>query len=76
MANKLFHTRLSVIMLIINLILSATNTIIAQTPKESDIQKHEGFCLFDTRFTDYKSTNTPYGKDFLKEWVMLSRPKV
>jgi len=76
MANKLFHTRLSVIMLIINLILSATNTIIAQTPKENDIQKHEGFCLFDTRFTDYKSTNTPYGKDLLKEWVMLSRPKV
>jgi len=30
---------------------------------------HEGFCLFDSKFTDYKSTNTPYGKDILREWV-------
>jgi alpha-L-fucosidase len=30
---------------------------------------HEGFCLFDSEFTDYKSTNTPYGKDLIKEWV-------
>jgi alpha-L-fucosidase len=30
---------------------------------------HEGFCLFDSKFTDYKSTNTPYGKDLLREWV-------
>jgi alpha-L-fucosidase len=30
---------------------------------------HEGFCLFDSKFTDYKSTNTPYGKDVLREWV-------
>lgn len=30
---------------------------------------HEGFCLFDSKFTDYKASNTPYGKDILKEWV-------
>ncbi len=30
---------------------------------------HEGFTLFDSKFTDYKATNTPYGKDVLKEWV-------
>jgi len=145
MTNKSFLARLLAIILIINPILSATNTVFAQTPKETDIQKdermkwwrdarfgmfihwglysmpsrhewvkkyerltneeyqkyfelfnpdmynprewaktakeagmkyavittkhHEGFCLFDSRFTDYKSTNTPYGKDLLKEWV-------
>ena len=30
---------------------------------------HEGFTLFDSKYTDYKVTNTPYGKDALKEWV-------
>lgn len=30
---------------------------------------HEGFTLFDSKFTDYKATNTPYGKDALKEFV-------
>jgi alpha-L-fucosidase len=30
---------------------------------------HEGFTLFDSKFTDYKATNTPYGKDVLKMWV-------
>lgn len=30
---------------------------------------HEGFTLFDSEFSDYKVTNTPYGKDLLKEWV-------
>ncbi len=30
---------------------------------------HEGFCLFDSQFTDYKSTNTPCGKDLVKEYV-------
>ena len=30
---------------------------------------HEGFCLFDSKFTDYKVTNTPYGKDIIKLWV-------
>lgn len=27
---------------------------------------HDGFCMFDTKYTDYNITNTPYGKDFLK----------
>jgi alpha-L-fucosidase len=30
---------------------------------------HEGFCLWDTQQTDYKVTNTPYGKDLLKPFV-------
>ena len=30
---------------------------------------HEGFTLFDSKHTEYKITNTPYGKDALKEWV-------
>ena len=27
---------------------------------------HDGFCMFDSSFTDYKITNTPYKKDVLK----------
>jgi alpha-L-fucosidase len=30
---------------------------------------HEGFCLFDSKYTDYKATNTPYGKDLIREYV-------
>lgn len=30
---------------------------------------HEGFCLWDTDLTDYKATNTPYGKDVLAPMV-------
>ncbi|MBQ9337683.1 MAG: alpha-L-fucosidase [Lentisphaeria bacterium] len=30
---------------------------------------HEGFCMFDSQFTDYKSTNTPCGRDLLREVV-------
>jgi alpha-L-fucosidase len=30
---------------------------------------HEGFCLFDSKFTDYKATNTPFGKDIIREYV-------
>jgi alpha-L-fucosidase len=30
---------------------------------------HEGFCMWDTKYTDYKITNTPYGKDALREIV-------
>lgn len=26
---------------------------------------HDGFCLWDSEFTDYKSTNTPHGKDLI-----------
>jgi alpha-L-fucosidase len=28
---------------------------------------HEGFCMFASKLTPYNITNTPYGKDFLKE---------
>ncbi len=28
---------------------------------------HDGFCMWDTKYTHYKITNTPYGKDVLKE---------
>jgi len=34
---------------------------------------HEGFCMFDSKFTDYKVTNTPYGKDIVKEYVEAFR---
>ena len=30
---------------------------------------HEGFCLFDTKYTDYKATNTPFGRDIVREYV-------
>ena len=30
---------------------------------------HEGFCLFDSKYTEYKATNTPIGRDLLREWV-------
>ena len=34
---------------------------------------HEGFCLWDSRYTDYKVTNTPYGKDVLAPFVEAFR---
>ena len=30
---------------------------------------HEGFCLWDSAYTDYKVTNTPYGKDLIGPFV-------
>ena len=30
---------------------------------------HEGFCLFDSAYTEFKSTNTPYGRDLVREFV-------
>ena len=30
---------------------------------------HEGFCLWDTKYTDYKSTKTPFGRDIVREFV-------
>ena len=34
---------------------------------------HEGFCLFDSQYTDYKITNTPFGRDLVKEYVEAFR---
>ena len=34
---------------------------------------HEGFCLFDSKFTDYKITKTPFGRDLVKEFVEAFR---
>ncbi|SEM76161.1 alpha-L-fucosidase [bacterium A37T11] len=34
---------------------------------------HEGFCLFDSKYTDYKVTNTPYKKDIIAEYVAAAR---
>ncbi len=28
---------------------------------------HDGFCMFDSQYADYKITKTPYGKDILKQ---------
>ena len=30
---------------------------------------HDGFCMWDTKYTDFKVTNTPWGKDLLKPFV-------
>jgi alpha-L-fucosidase len=30
---------------------------------------HDGFCLFDSALTDYKATNTPFGRDIIAEFV-------
>lgn len=34
---------------------------------------HDGFCLFDSKYTDYKATNTPAGRDLIKEYVEAFR---
>ncbi len=34
---------------------------------------HEGFCLFDSKYTGYKATNTPAGRDLVKEFVEAFR---
>ncbi|NLD87120.1 MAG: alpha-L-fucosidase, partial [Clostridiales bacterium] len=36
---------------------------------------HEGFCLWDTKYTDYKVTNTPYGKDVLTPMIDAFRSR-
>lgn len=30
---------------------------------------HDGFCLFDSQLTDFKATNTPAGRDLIREYV-------
>ncbi len=34
---------------------------------------HDGFCMFDSKYTDYKITNTPFGRDLVKEYVEAFR---
>ncbi len=34
---------------------------------------HEGFCLWDTRYTDYKAPNTPAGRDLIRPMVEAFR---
>ena len=34
---------------------------------------HDGFCLFDSALTDYKSTNTPCGRDLVREYLEAFR---
>lgn len=34
---------------------------------------HDGFCLFDSAYTDYKSTHTKCGRDLVKEYVEAFR---
>jgi alpha-L-fucosidase len=34
---------------------------------------HEGFCLWDSKYTDYKATNTPFGRDIIKDYVEAFR---
>jgi alpha-L-fucosidase len=34
---------------------------------------HDGFCLFDSRYTDFKATNTPFGRDIVAEYLKAFR---
>lgn len=34
---------------------------------------HDGFCLFDSQYTDYKATNTKCGRDLVAEYVEAIR---
>ncbi len=34
---------------------------------------HDGFCLFDSKYTEYKCTNTKAGRDLVKEFVNAFR---
>ncbi len=34
---------------------------------------HDGFCLFDSAYTDYKATNTPCKRDLVKEYLEAFR---
>ncbi|MCP5110482.1 MAG: alpha-L-fucosidase [bacterium] len=38
-----------------------------------DAKHHSGFCLWDTETTDFKITNTPYGKDVLYDYFRAVR---
>ena len=34
---------------------------------------HDGFCMYDSKYTDFKITNTPYRKDITAELVKAFR---
>ena len=34
---------------------------------------HDGYCLFDSAYTDFKSTNSPQGRDFVREYTEAAR---
>jgi len=34
---------------------------------------HDGFCLFDSKYTEYKATNTPAKRDLIREYVEAFR---
>src|SRR5580704_17034074 len=34
---------------------------------------HDGFCMFDSAYTDYKITRTPYGKDIVAQLAQACR---
>jgi len=34
---------------------------------------HDGFCLYDSAYTDFKSTNSPAGRDFVREALDAAR---
>ena len=34
---------------------------------------HDGFCLFDSRYTRFKSTNTPLGRDVVADFLQAAR---
>ena len=36
---------------------------------------HDGFCLYDSAYTDFKSTNTPAGRDFVREYLEAARSR-
>ena len=52
----------------------------AKAAKEAGMQyvvltakHHDGFCLFDSKYTDFKSTNTKCGRDLVAEFVEAVR---
>lgn len=34
---------------------------------------HDGFCMFESDYTNYNVMNTPYGEDIIKKWVEAFR---
>ena len=52
----------------------------AKAAKEAGMQyvvltakHHDGFCLFDSQYTDFKSTNTKLGRDIVRDFVEALR---